>query len=1097
MAENLFSYIPLIFQDTESEGKVRIAMAEISENQDKDTQVKQLYEREINIMIQNGDKKGEADACDKLGILCYNLSNYAKAKECVKRALAIRIEIGDRQGEATDYGNLGTVFKSLGEYVKAKEYLEKALAISIEIGDRQGEATTYGNLGTVFMSLGKYVKAKECIQKALPIKIEIGHKGGEASCYGNLGTVFMSLGEYVKAKEHLDKALAIRIEIGDRQGEAADYGNLANVFRSLSEYVKAEEYLKKALSITIEIGDREGEASCYGNLGTVFMSLGEYVKAKEFLEKALALSIEIGDRQGEATGYANLGTMFRSLGEYVKAEEYLEKALATKIEIGDRDGEASCYGNLGIVFKSLGEYVKAKEYLEKALAIRIEIGDRQREATDYGNLGTVFMSLGEYVKAKEFLEKGLAISIEIGDREGEAADYGNLGTVFKSLGEYVKAKQYLEKALAIKIEIGNREGEASCYGNLGTVFMSLGKYVKAKEYLEKALAIRIEIGDRKGEATAYGNLGTVFKVLGENVKAEEYLKKALAIKIEIGDREGEALCYRNLGIVFSSLGEHVKASDYEVAGKYLDKALFISRDVGNRRAEFEILLAYALWNFHQNKFEDALSYLYQCIEKFEELRNFLGVNDEFKISFFDDSGAFPYKLLSTLLSVTGNPRDALYVEELGRARGLSDLMAAKYSIETHISTNPLSWFGIENITRKENNCAILYISYFENDVHLWVLKTSGAIHFKRKSVKENFAQGGRITTFLATQSFRSFTFLPEEDCEDRSLNIEKPRLISPEQESSADLRLLEEDDEETMEERLKKLNLSLLVCYKIFIAPVADLLNEPEVILVPHSSLYKVPFAALRTNEGKYLSETQRIRIVPSLTTLKLIQDSPAAYHSQTGSLIVGDPKVGWVMYKGNLVKWLPLDCARKEAKMVGRLVSVKPLLGEQATKQAVLEEITSASLIHFAAHGDAERGEIALSPIRTPDSSDIVPQEEDYLLTMADISRVKVRAKLVVLSCCHSGSGQVKAEGVIGIARAFLGSGARSVLVALWAIEDTATEQLMSRFYEHLVCGESSSESLHQAMKWMRNNGFIKVSQWAPFMLIGDNVTFEFHKEG
>ena len=73
-----------------------------------------------------------------------------------------------------------------------------------------------------------------------------------------------------------------------------------------------------------------------------------------------------------------------------------------------------------------------------------------------------------------------------------------------------------------------------------------------------------------------------------------------------------------------------------------------------------------------------------------------------------------------------------------------------------------------------------------------------------------------------------------------------------------------------------------------------------------------------------------------------------------------------------------------------------------------------------------------------------------------------------MVLSCCHSRSGQISAEGVVGIARAFLGSGARLVLVVLWAIEDSVTEQSMSRFYE-LVRGENASESLHQAMKWMR----------------------------
>ena len=57
------------------------------------------------------------------------------------------------------------------------------------------------------------------------------------------------------------------------------------------------------------------------------------------------------------------------------------------------------------------------------------------------------------------------------------------------------------------------------------------------------------------------------------------------------------------------------------------------------------------------------------------------------------------------------------------------------------------------------------------------------------------------------------------------------------------------------------------------------------------------------------------------------------------------------------------------------------------------------------------------------------------------------------------------------------LGSGARSVLVPLWAVEDTATGQLMSRFYEHLVRGRSVGESLHEVMKGIGNNGFDKMS--------------------
>jgi len=300
------------------------------------------------------------------------------------------------------------------------------------------------------------------------------------------------------------------------------------------------------------------------------------------------------------------------------------------------------------------------------------------------------------------------------------------------------------------------------------------------------------------------------------------------------------------------------------------------------------------------------------------------------------------------------------------------------------------------------------------------------------------------------------------------------------------LRLVEEEDED---DEYSESSFSLY--YRMLINPVADLLEEPELIVIPDRSLNKVPFPALTDEGGRCLSETYRIRIVPSLSTLKLIQDSPADYHSQTGVLIVGDPDVGTVLFKGKEMTVSTLPWAGKEAAMIGRLLGVQPLLGQRATKQAVLERLHSASLIHFAAHGNADRGEIALSPGRPRNRN---PEKEDYLLTMSDIAQVQLRAKLVVLSCCHSARGQIRAEGVIGIARAFLGSGARSVLVALWAI-DEATEQLMRHFYEHLVRKESASESLYQAMKWMRGNGFDKVSDWAPFMLIGDNVAFDFGK--
>ncbi|XP_078351707.1 uncharacterized protein LOC144636381 [Oculina patagonica] len=926
-----------------------------------------------------------------------------------------------------------------------------------------------------------YTSALKYGRKLLDIYHKRGEKVIESRLSLKLANLCQEQSKYLEAKELCEKALAINAEIGDREVEASAYGKLGNVFQYLGEYVKAKDYLERAIDITKTVGDRGQEASCYVMLGNVFYAVGENYKAKEHMEKALLIMNEIGDKRGEASCYGNLGVLYLTFGEYLKSVAHLKKALAMRIKIGDRKGEATDNGNLGNVFYSLGEYGKAKIYLEKAIAIKKEIGYSIGEAEVYGTLGKVFLGLSEYVKGKAYHEKELAISQASGDRNGEATAYGNLGAAFTYLGEYVKAEEHLKNALAINKKIGDRNGEGIVYGNLGVVFLFLGKYATAKDYFEKALAINKETGYRKGEAGTYGNLGHVFFAIGDYVKAEEYYEKALVIRKEIGDKEGEALDYGNLGDVFMSTGEYVKTE------AYLEKALALNQETGNVENQSASLCRLAKLKFFQGITQEAFSYLHSSIRKCEEMRGFLGDNDQFKIN-FSEGHVFPYWMLSAMFCASRNPNEALFVAELGRARALADLMSAQYSVKNQVSGNPQSRADIEQIMKKESRCTCLYISYSFEDLLLWVLNRSGVMHFRQMKINDNTAsrvlqQVRSLNDFFA-ENFRRFGILSEEHCEDRSLHDNQ--LKSTQKGSPASFRIVEEEEENKNPEP----NISLY--YKMVIAPVADLLEEPEIIIVPDRSLYKVPFAALPDKRGKFLSETFRIRIIPSLTTLKLIQDSPADYHSQTGALIVGDPDVGLVRYKGKKKNISRLPCAGNEAAMIGRLLGVQPLLGEQATKQVVLDRINSVSLVHFAAHGDAERGEIALSPPRPITK---IPVEEEYLLTMADISRVQLRAKLVVLSCCHSGQGETKVEGVVGIARAFLGSGARSVLVALWALEDSATEQLMNNFYGHLVRGESASESLHEAMKWMRANGYNHVRQWAPFMLIGDNVTFDFGK--
>ena len=71
-------------------------------------------------------------------------------------------------------------------------------------------------------------------------------------------------------------------------------------------------------------------------------------------------------------------------------------------------------------------------------------------------------------------------------------------------------------------------------------------------------------------------------------------------------------------------------------------------------------------------------------------------------------------------------------------------MASQYSVESQFSADPQSWIGIENIMKKESNSSCLYISYYGNDLFLWVLKTNGIIHFRRITVDEKLVACGLV-----------------------------------------------------------------------------------------------------------------------------------------------------------------------------------------------------------------------------------------------------------------------------------------------------------------------------------------------------------------
>ena len=881
--------------------------------------------------------------------------------------------------------------------------------------------------------LKDFQKTLEYCERYLKISKKVIDRAGDGEAYGKgnvyLGTAYGSLGDFQIAKEYHKRARDFDIskEVGDRAGKGRGHCNVVIDYHSLGDVQKAIKYHEQLLKISKKAGNKVGEGAEYRNLGNAYHSLGDFQKAIEYHERQIKISKEVGDRAIEGGGYCNLGNAYHCLGDFQKAIEYYERHLQISKEGGDKVEEEVAYGNLGNAFTSLGDLQKAIEYHERHVKVSKENGDRKGEGKAYNNLGNAYNSLGYFQKAEESYERGLKISREVGNRAGEGIAYGGLGNVFHNVGDLQKAKEYHERSLQILKKVGHKLGEGVAYDNLGNDYNSLGDFQKAIEYHERALKISKEVGNRAGEGNAYGNLGNAFYCLKDFEKAIEYHERHLKISKEVGDRVGEGNAYLHLGNAHKCLGNFQKAIQY-----------------------------------HTNS-----------VTVFDHIRRKLIVNDEWKI-ILRSWYYFSYSELWRLQLMQGKVDEALLTADHGRAQALNDLLEFKYGLKELLpDIGTLSVTTTDILSYLPSMTAFIGIN--KGGIVLWVNEKGKEIKTRRTEIDISVE---RYFESLLESTYEEISVRADVNCEDRSLS--KPR----------DKKLAEERSSKTRSYSSFFETKSLQTLYNVVIDPIRDLLHGDEVVIVPQGPLYLAPYAAFMDLTSKYLCETFRIRLLPSISTLRLIQNCPADWHSKTGALLVGDPWVQEVVYEGMTPE--QLEWAEKEVQMIGEILQTEPLIGKQATKDEVLRRISSVALVHIAAHGSMETGEIALAPNSTRSSQ--IPAREDYLLTMKDVLNAQIRARLVVLSCCHSARGEVKAEGVVGIARAFLGAGARSVLVSLWAIDDEATMEFMKVFYQQLVHGRSASEALNKAMKSMRESDrFSAVKYWAPFVLMGDDVTLEF----
>ena len=948
--------------------------------------------------------------------------------------------VGDKNSEGLKYATLGKFFLHQCDYKEAIKYNELALDIFKELGNKRQEGYTCQCLGDVFQSDGNFKKAIEYQNLALSIATDLGEKPMEGMASYGLGNAFRGLCKYEKAIGYYNRCLSVAKGLADkavrRSLEGVAFSNLGHAFDCLGDYKQAEIYHRLHLSIAKERRDKSGEGHACTGLGNVFQSLGNFKKAQEYYSLALSISKDVRNKNAEAHAYSGLANVSLSLGDTKNAVKYCNLHLTCAKELGNKNEEKGAYCTLGHIYSSLGDFKKSIEYYKHHLAIAKDVGDLESEGSAYGGLGSVFDKLGDFDQAIYYHDLHLDIAKAIRDREGEAIANGNLGNAYLSLANFEKALYYFKRRLSIAKNVGDKAGEGRAYGHLGSTYRHLGDYKKAMDYYSLRLSIAQQLADKAGEGAACGYLGSISLLLGDYTIAIDWNKKRLRIAEHLGDKDMEGKAYSDLGQCFEMLNVLPKALD----------------------------------NYQTS------------VKVFNQMRSLLQSQDKWKIGFRNECN-YAYTGVCRVLLKQEKIGEALVAAEEGRAQSLADLMTSQYGFQERQTEEKCldeEEFGMLN----NISSSTIFLAVSENKINIWLLLKEKPVIHRQKTLCHHFAENAAAETL---QSLIQFAYENNDvranvNCENRSLDVLRENCYTVKQLfKKCSQHILQEDD------------LPLAALYSYVIAPILDLIEGDELIIVPDGPLWLAPFAALLNPFSKYLCESFKVRLIPSLTSLKIIARCPE-FHSSSGALIVGDPDVSEVTNShGDQLEQLPF--ARQEAQMIGQILNAAPLTGKLATKCEVLRQISSVAVVHIAAHGRMETGEIALSP--NPERESQTPAEEDYMLTMADVMSVKLRAKLVVLSCCHSGRGEIKAEGVVGIARAFIGAGARSVLVSLWAIDDEATLEFMKSFYHNLVKGRSASESLNRAMKCLRESEkFGDLKYWAPFTLIGDDVTLDKQEE-
>lgn len=640
-----------------------------------------------------------------------------------------------------------------------------------------------------------------------------------------------------------------------------------------------------------------------------------------------------------------------------------------------------------------------------------------------------YRKLSEPEQAIHYYQQSLAIARQLNNRSHMGNVLYNMAVVVYLTQRYDPKRSYLDMADAYLNEAMvyfEQERDLAwiiATRNIqGIIFRDRGEWEIALAAFEEVLAYHKATAE--DIALAHINIGEVKLFQAQTDLALYNFKQAVVALDDTHMSKVDA--YIGLGLA------HQIDSDFSEAQTNFQRAFNLVE--ANKRNEILPQVYYHLGDILrlQGDSQQALIHFIQAAGQVEQDRP--RRDEHLKIGLFGRWQQIYERLVLYCLAL-GLETEAFEWAERARARALADALQA----DNQLKTKPATLAEIQAKLSPDE----LILSYFTTGV--WERETPFLQHIAKHKPLATALLAPSTTLLFAITA----TTLHVEVCNLDPNDLTEDR--DPIQEAGYLAWLL---DQET-----------LTYLYQVLLKVVIDNVTPKVLYIIPHGTLHQIPFAALvQTKFPSVKAQTDTPALMYPLSATIFAQDLKEQHNraAQAACLVIG--------YNGDEDEERRLLNGEAGAQFFADVTEGQALLNlNESACHALKTLVSQYRWLHFNCHGQFD--------LHQPLASYLKVGHHQKLSALDILQTWQLGADLVILSACQTGVSRIlRGDEPMGLARAFLYAGAKTILVTLWKVPEFSTLLLMQHFYKCLGQGMSLATALSVSQDWLRNLSIIDV---------------------